>query len=548
MLVTVSRYGGNFGACRVKVLLTHPDTPSLTENIEFAAGAESASVDIEIPLDSFLVYGSSYTVKIFSVELLDNSRNSDLKPQLNTSTVNIAVPEIGANSVVSIADDSKYVAVNLDYMTGFVTVTRLGLFASLRIPWQSGYPLIMNNRPTRQGKGDIEPPSGVLELKHGVREGVISLKTNPPQEPEKSVDFVIHLNGNIEPRQNERGWAKLGTNTWSILEPHGVVRIAPSSKSIMVHEGAPAFIKIVRTLSTVGTIRVRYHTKMYTGSNPAIPGSDFVSMTSSVDFSDGEFTKSVSIETLDDSLDPQPEQQERFIVELLSVDILTGARLSTSPRLNPNKEHITAIVTIMDNDNPYGSFSFAPSSRSVVVDESSGSIELTVERNGGALTTSTVDVVTLGGGEVWTNAILNKLTSGHPVLNVLASVKDQAKASLDYAPIQTQLIFNSKPASVKTDRHQIKVEVFMDSINEPVEKLVILIQNATGGAQVFQPHSYAVVNIRANGFYNGEVAFKTLTGYRLDEDAGNVLNLTVERMGESRDAINVSVLSLFFFF
>lgn len=547
MLVTVSRYDGNFGRCRVQVLVTHPNTPSLTENIEFAEGAESSSVDIQIPLDSFLLYGSSYTVKIFNVDLLGNSQNNDLRPQLNKSTVNIVVPEIGANSVVSIAENSRFVAVNMDYMTSFVTVTRIGLFAPLRIPWQSGYPPIMDNRPTKQGKGEIEPPSGVLELNHGVREGVISLKTLPPQEPEKSVDFVIHLNGNIEPRQNEKGGAKLGTNTWSILEPHGVVRIAPSSQSIMVHEGDPAFIKIVRTLSTVGTIRVHYHTKMYTGQNPAQPGLDFVSMTSSVDFSDGEFFKSVSFETLDDSLDPQPEQQERFFVELLSVTVLTGARLSTSPRLSPNKDHITATVTIMDNDNPYGSFSFAPSSRSTVIDESSGSIELTVERNGGALTASTVDVVTLGGGEAWTNAILDKLDNKHPVKTVLANVKDQAKASLDYAPIQTQLIFNDKPASVKTDRQQIKVEVFMDSINEPLEKLVLFIQNATGGAQVFQTHSYAVVSIRANGFYNGEVAFETLSGHSLDEDVGSMLNLTVLRMGQSQGAINVS-LFLFLFF
>ena len=537
--VTVSRYDGNFGACRVKVVLTHPNTPSIPANIEFTEGAESASIDVKIPPGSFLAYGSSYIVKIFSVELVGNLQNSDLKPQFNESLVKIVVPEIGANSVVSIADDSIYVGVNMVYMTSFVTVTRRGLFASLRIPWQSGYPLIMNNRPSARGKGDIEPSTGVLELKHGVREGVISLKASPPQEPDRSLDYVIHLNENIEPRQNENGWEKLGPNIWSVLEPHGVVRIAPSSQSVMVREGDPALVKIVRTLSTIGTIRVRYHTKIYTEQNPAMPGSDFVSMSSSVDFSEGEFSKTISIQTLDDTRDPQPEQQEHFIVELVSVDVLTGAKLVSSPRLVPRKNEITATVTIMDNDNPYGSFSFALDSRSIVVDESSGSIELTVERNGGALSSSTVDVVTLGGGEAWTNAVLDKLTSGHPVKALLESIKDPATVSLDYAPIETQLTFRSKPASVKTDRQQIKVEVFMDSVNEPMEKIVVLIQNVTGGAQIFQPHSFSVVSVRANGFYNGEVSFELLTGV-LDEDAGNTLNLTVLRMGQSRNSINVS--------
>ena len=50
MLVTVSRYDGNFGRCRVQVLVTHPNTQSLTENIEFAEGAESSSVDIQLSL------------------------------------------------------------------------------------------------------------------------------------------------------------------------------------------------------------------------------------------------------------------------------------------------------------------------------------------------------------------------------------------------------------------------------------------------------------------------------------------------------------------
>lgn len=543
LLVTVSRYGGKFGACRATIVATYTGTSSLTTLIQLGEDDESSSREVQIPSSSFLTDGSHFSVKIFSVELSEGSNvGGDFKPVLNTSSVNVFVPEIGANSVVSIVDRSKYVSIDMDYMTGFVTVTRLGLFASLRIPWQAGYPLILNNRPTRS-EGEVDPSAGVLELKHGVREGVIQLKASPVQEPDKPLDFVIHLTDRIKPGTDERGWARLGQNIWSVMEPHGVVRIAPSSQTVMVREGSVARVKISRTFSTIGTVRVRYRTTVYTGPNPATPGSDFVPMTSSVDLTEGEFSKWISIQTLDDTQNPQPEQKERFFLQLLSVDVISEKKLSSSPRLSDDDALNTATVTILDNDNPYGSFSFASVSRSIVVDESSGSIKLTVERNGGALSSSTVDIVTLGGEETWTNQILASLANGHPVKSLIERIKDHATASLDYAPIQQQLVFQSRPASVKTDQQQINVNVFMDNINEPLEKFVVLIQNVTGGAQVFEPHSFAVVSVRANGFYNGEVGFEVSKGV-LDEDAGTRLNLTVMRSGESRDGINVS---LFFF-
>ena len=313
-------------------MASHPNTASITKNLEIADGQQSHALIIEIPESSFLPYPSKYSIKIFNVELLDKTPNSDLKPGVNDTEVDITVPEIGANSIIMVAENSKYVTVDATYQTAFVTVTRSGLFGTIRIPWQSGYPLGMANRPSRS-KGDIDPSAGVLTIQHGVRSGVITVRVIPIASPTQPLDYVIHLTNNIEPRPNQNGWPKLGPNIHSVIEPHGIVQIASTSKSVVVQEGSPAVITIIRTYSTIGTIRVGYQTRIYNGQNPAQPGSDFVSMRSSIDFLEGEYTKTISIQTLDDTVNPQPEQQEFFDVQLISVDVLTDRKHTRSPRL-----------------------------------------------------------------------------------------------------------------------------------------------------------------------------------------------------------------------
>ncbi|XP_066912895.1 adhesion G-protein coupled receptor V1-like isoform X2 [Clytia hemisphaerica] len=535
LVITVSRTAGYYGACRISIVASHPNTASITKNLDIADGQQSQALIIDVPENSFLPFPSKYSIQIFNVELLDKSPNSDLKPGVNDTEVDISVPEIGANSMITVTDNSKYVTVDATHQTSFVTVTRSGLFGTVRIPWQSGYPLGMANRPSRS-KGDIDPSAGVLTIQHGVRSGVITIRVIPDVSPTQPLDYVLHLTNNIEPRPNQNGWPKLGPNIYSVIEPHGIVQIASTSKSVVVQEGSPAVITIIRTYSTVGTIRVGYQTRIYNGQNPAQPGSDFVSMRSSIDFLEGEYSKTVPIQTLDDVVNPQPEQQEFFDVQLISVDVLTDRKHTRSPRLGVD---ILSTVTILDNDNPFGIFSFAPYSRALTVDESSGSVQLTIERNGGALSQSKVDVLTLGGEETWTDDIIAKLQQNHAVKSVLAEIKNPATGNEDYGAFRSELTFDRQSASVTSDEKTIRINIFMDSVNEPLEKFIVLINNATGGAQIFQPHSYAVVSIRANGFYNGEVGFETLSAI-MNEDEGTGIELSITRTGESKEAINIT--------
>ena len=60
----------------------------------------------------------------------------------------------------------------------------------------------------------------------------------------------------------------------------------------------------------------------------------------------------------------------------------------------------TATIKIQDNDLPYGILSFSPSSRNVAVSEDDGSVTLEVQRTDGALSTATVEIVTLGGKDL----------------------------------------------------------------------------------------------------------------------------------------------------
>ena len=111
-----------------------------------------------------------------------------------------------------------------------------------------------------------------------------------------------------------------------------------------------------------------------------------------VDFGEGEFKKTLRLQTVDDE---EPEDDETFHIVLTSVTSSSGTLTSTSPLLQESTS--TATIQIQDNDLPYGILSFAPSSRNILVSEEDGSVRLEVQRTDGTLSTATVEVLTLGG-------------------------------------------------------------------------------------------------------------------------------------------------------
>lgn len=106
------------------------------------------------------------------------------------------------------------------------------------------------------------------------------------------------------------------------------------------------------------------------------------------------------------------------------------------PRLGVNK---TVRITVRDNDDPQGVFSFRNTRITVPENATSGKsrmVELEVRRTKGTFGDVSVLVRTVGGGEVW-NPTLQSLK------DAIAAKKDEknATAGPDYVPLSTRVNF-----------------------------------------------------------------------------------------------------------
>ena len=115
---------------------------------------------------------------------------------------------------------------------------------------------------------------------------------------------------------------------------------------------------------------------------------------------------------------------------------LTTTVAGDSPRLGLNR---TARITIRDNDDPKGVFSFRTTRITVPENATSGNsriVELEVQRTKGTLGVVSVLVRTVGGGERW-NPTLPSLK------NAIIAKKGEKNATIgtDYVELSTRLTF-----------------------------------------------------------------------------------------------------------
>ena len=114
---------------------------------------------------------------------------------------------------------------------------------------------------------------------------------------------------------------------------------------------------------------------------PAMLGLDFSTTSGLITFMDGEAYQSIEFNVIDDT---EPELMELFEFRLLNV---TAGRLNSSSTV--------AMVTVLENDDPYGAYEFEASSQEVEIPEDiplgdSSSIDIQVDRNQGTFGEVTV--------------------------------------------------------------------------------------------------------------------------------------------------------------
>ena len=537
--LTVERYGGNLGDVDILLLVEYDTIEITTLTLRMLSGKRDTSRQYIIPDNLFLDINTNLTVTLVEVAL-GNTGIQQEKPMIRSSDniAEIKVSEIVANSRVSMTH--PFISTDTSTNLATISINRTGLYGNVTVSWKSGFPKT-SKLYQNFNEGLLSQEKGNITFFHGEREKSFIVEAMVPLCISGPLIYSIVLDEIIEPKENIKGWAKLESRIQSILDPHGVIRISAQNPNVTVLEGEAAKIEIERTLSVMGGIKVSYQTRTLIGSNPALPEKDYVVTKSSVDFNEGEFRKQIFIETVDDTEKPVPEKNEVFLLELFDVVLLTSNEIKGSPRLSANR---VAVISIEDNDDPYGMISFVENSRNVVTTEEQGIVQLEVERSGGSLGRATVEIISIGGGESWTDGILSNNTGNTILLGNLKNIDKKATINLDYEPIKTVVTF-PESLSKSPQKKAISLKIKSDSVLEPDEQFIIFLYNVGGGARLFEPGAVSLVTIKSKGFYNGDIGFQHGVA-RLREDGQGRVTLNITRKGENLEDATVSIGNFYF--
>jgi hypothetical protein len=145
-----------------------------------------------------------------------------------------------------------------------------------------------------------------------------------------------------------------------------------------------ATVTVSRTNGSSGQVTVDYATAPDTAAGAATAGVDYTPVTGTITFFDGQATQTLTVPILQDTL---YEGDETL---LLSLSNPTDATLGTP----------TQSTLVIQDDEP--AIQFAPST--YTVNETAGSVTLTVARSGSATGTVTVDYATANGADPATSA------------------------------------------------------------------------------------------------------------------------------------------------
>ncbi len=277
-------------------------------------------------------------------------------------------------------------------------------------------------------------------------------------------------------------------NTSPLSRGVPVVSVAPaldsvqfSAASYLVTENSTtAVIVVTRTGSATGTVTVDYTTS----DGTAQAGTDYTAVFGTLNFNDGETSKTVTIPILDDSL---AEGEESFRIRLLNPSGVSLGCLSE------------AVVTIADDDVA-GKIEFSSSAYTSDEDLGFKAFAIPVTRTGGSDGRITVDYRVTGGTATPWVALHTTEPDYLDFFGTLTFEDGQTTAEILVSVLNDNGILNRQPG-----------------VYEGPETIEVSLGNPTGGATLGSV-TKTVVTIRDDEDLHGAVGFDT--GDHVREDAG----------------------------
>ncbi|XP_053406312.1 adhesion G-protein coupled receptor V1-like [Mercenaria mercenaria] len=449
------------------------------------------------------------------------------KLQVGQTETKVYVPPIAANSKVGFKE--TVAAVDEESSTCRLTVIREGMYGTLEVSWQSGFP--EGRVPVDFTEGTMVPDSSSIKIPHGIDEKNFTVSLTATWDvPEL---FAVHLP--VAPSTTVAGGSRLLQDRTQVnIEPYGLLRFADNSTNPSVSEMfGKIYLQVLRLYGSRGKVEARYRVEGIS----AVPEFDFNTIENhAVAMEPGQTSALIMIEILQDN---RPEQEEIFHVNLTDVEKFpTDTTPSISPRIS--YIHQSSVVKIEESNDPYGVLHIEPTY--ITVEERFQQVNLTIKRTGlvnedntgGIFGTVSVVVRTVGGGESWTSQINPKEGDGNDTIREILYNRDKftsALSSEDYVVLDTSVTFQQG----ETDKF-VEVTILADDLAEPDQTVLVYLTQPTGGARIAAGEvdggrkGFAVITIARNDLSSGMIGFASDSlQVTANEDAGQPATLRLVR-------------------
>ncbi|XP_026177361.1 adhesion G-protein coupled receptor V1 isoform X2 [Mastacembelus armatus] len=392
---------------------------------------------------------------------------------------------------------------------------RRGTFGRLTVHWAASGSL-----------ADIYPTSGVVTFSEGQSVAIISLTVVADGVPELRENVTITLmDVNTLGLQDLRQAAVIDKQRAQALfiilpngSPYGVIgwHLESQFASIKEPQRTPlnVTLSIIREQGSSGEVAVHYQTRpaLYQPpSNQATAGKDYTAKDDTIIMINGATVALVTITILPDDV---PELEERFLVNITSVELVRGSGGAGQPSVKrPGME--VAEVIVMENDDPRGilQFSVSETTRETVL-----AYEIPPPDN-----VLYLSVVRLAG------------TIGRVV--VYWEAQPSTAELNDFSPTSGNITFQDGQREAR-----IAITILDDEQVETLETFTVSLLRVTDGARLGEVTSVNI-SIPPNDSPRGQFGFEklevTVSEPEFVNDPAAVATLTVQRSAGGRGAVTL---------
>ncbi|XP_074850311.1 adhesion G-protein coupled receptor V1 [Carettochelys insculpta] len=470
-----------------------------TQNLDFIGDGE------------ILVFAEGETKKVVTLTILDDS-----EPEDNENIIISLTQTEGGSRILPSSDTVTVVILANDNVAGVISFQT----ASRSVIGHEGEQLQFHILRTAPALGNVtvnwkivghrldqtfENYFGVLFFPEESLNLTFCVDLVDDQIPEEKEEYQVVLYNIRTQGVSSMGAAVLDSQGYEAVltieasdEPHGVLNFASSSRVVLIQEANKSIqLFINREFGSLGVINVTYATvpgllgiRNQSKGTLAEPGVDYIPVSGWLLLGEGETSTSINVTILEDDL---PEEQEFFLVNLTSVELVMNPLMSFPPRLDmtdlihyrlKDAEGLAAQIVIDANDGVRGVIEWQ--NTNFEIDETHGNLTLVAYRNRGS--------------------------SGNVSLFFYAQ-NLEAKLGLDFNVTSRTLSF------ADGERYKyIDIMVFDDDIPEGDEKFQLILTNPSLGLELGQ-NTTATVTILASDDGHGVLSFNNSNHFFLREQS-----------------------------